>query len=112
MMDGFKVEKGANPPPKKPSRYYRGSATAATTANTEPGFQGRCDDLRGHVLDCAVGKQAYRYTMTMKEIAEYIGSNFTYGADIRWSLEQEEEFVVPKPISLGTNADAIECRPV
>jgi hypothetical protein len=46
--------------------------------------------------------------MTMKEMAEYIGSNFTYGADIQWSLEHEEEFVVPKPISLGTNADVID----
>jgi hypothetical protein len=42
------------------------------------------------VFDCAVGKQADRYTMTMKEIAEYIHSNFMYGADIRWSLEHEE----------------------
>jgi hypothetical protein len=46
----------------------------------------------------------------MKEITEYIRSNFTYGADIRWSLEHEEEFVVPKPISLGTNDDAIDKR--
>jgi hypothetical protein len=88
-MEGVKMEKGTNPPPKKPSRYYRGPTTAATTAKNEPGFQGRCDDLRGHVFDCAVGKQVDRYTVTMKEIAEYIDSNFTYGADIRWSLEHE-----------------------
>jgi hypothetical protein len=87
MMEGVKVEKGSNPPPKKPSWYYRGSTTAATTADTKPEFQGRCDDLRGHVFDCAVGKQADRYTVTMKAIAEYIGSNFTYGDDIRWIME-------------------------
>jgi hypothetical protein len=46
----------------------------------------------------------------MKEMAEYIGSNFTYGADIRWSLEHEEEFVVPKPIILDATADAIDKR--
>jgi hypothetical protein len=62
------------------------------------------------VFDCDVRNQVDRYTVTMKEIAEYIGSNFTYGADIRWSLEHEEEFVVPKPISMGTNADAIDKR--
>jgi hypothetical protein len=82
-MEGVKVEKGTNPPPKKPNRYYRGSANATATTKTEPAFQGRCEDLRGHVFDCAVGKQAYRYTVTMKEMAEYIGSNFAYGADIR-----------------------------
>jgi hypothetical protein len=93
-MEGVNVEKGVNPPPKNPSRYYRGAVTVETTAKTEPAFQGRCDGLRGHVFDCAVGKQADRYTMTMKEIAEYIGSNSTYGADVRWSLEHEEEFMV------------------
>jgi hypothetical protein len=62
------------------------------------------------VFDCDVGKQVDRYTVTMKDIAEYIGSNFTYGADIRCSLEHEEELVVPKPISRGTNDDAIDKR--
>jgi hypothetical protein len=107
-MEGVKVKKGTNPLPKKPNRYYRGSAIATATAKAEPTFQGRCDDLRGHVFDCAVGKEADRYTVTMKEMAEYIGSNFTYGAYIRWSLEHEEEFVVPKPIILDATADAID----
>jgi hypothetical protein len=109
-MEGVKVEKGTNPLPKKPNRYYRGSAIATATTKAEPAFQGRCDDLRGHVFDCAVGKEADRYTVTMKEMAEYIGSNFTYGADIRWSLEHEEELVVPKPIILDATADAIDNR--
>jgi hypothetical protein len=109
-MEVVKEEKGPNPPPKKPSQYYRGPAIAATTAKNEPGFQGGCDELVGHVFDCAVGKQADRYTVTMKEIVEYIGINFTYGSDIRWRLEHEEELMVPKPISLDTNADAIDKR--
>jgi hypothetical protein len=88
----------------------QGSATAATIAKAEPGFQGVCDDLRGYLFDCAFGKQMDRCTMTMKEISEYIGINFTYGADIRWSLEHEEEFVVPKPIRLDTNEDPIDRR--
>jgi hypothetical protein len=58
MMERDKAEKGANPPLKKPSRYYRGPMTAATTSKTEPEFQGRCDDFRGHVFDCNVRKQA------------------------------------------------------
>jgi hypothetical protein len=62
------------------------------------------------VFDCAVGKEADRYTVTMKEVAEYIGSNFTYGADIRWSLEHEEEFVAPKPTILDATPDAIDKR--
>jgi hypothetical protein len=109
-MEGVKVEKGTNPLPKKPNRYNRGTAIVTSTTKAEPTFQGRCDDLRGHVFDCAVRKEADRYTITMKEMAEYVGSNFTYGAEIRWSLEHEEEFVVPKPITLDTTADAIDKR--
>jgi hypothetical protein len=109
-MEGVKVERGTNHLPKKPNRYYRGSAIATATTKAGPAFQGRCDVLRGHVFDCVVGKEADRFTVTMKEVAEYIGSNFTYGADIRWSLEHEQEFVVPKPTILDATADSIDKR--
>jgi hypothetical protein len=112
-MEGVKVEKDTGPPPpKKPSRFYRGSSSnhQPTTARAEPKFQGRNEDLKGHVFDCADGKQADQYAVTMKEIAEYIGSNYAYGADIRWSLEHEALFVVPKPTKPAGDADAIDVR--
>jgi hypothetical protein len=112
-MEGVKVEKDTGPPPpKKPIRYYRGSSSnhQPTIAKAEPKFQGRNEDLKGHVFDCADGKQADQYAVTMKEIAEYIGSNYAYGADIRWSLEHEALFMVPKPTKPADNADAIDVR--
>jgi hypothetical protein len=112
-MEGVKVEKGTGPPPpKKPSRYYRGSNNHQSTATTkaEPKLQGRNEDLKGHVFDCADGKQADQYAVTMKEIVEYIGSNYAYGADIRWSLEHEAPFVVPRPKKPADDADAIDTR--
>jgi hypothetical protein len=109
-MEGVKVEKATNPTPKNPNRYYRGSVIATSTTKAETTFQGRCEDLRGHVFDCAVRKEVDRYTVTIKEMAENIGINFTYGADIRQSLEHKEEFMVPKPISLDATADAIDKR--
>jgi hypothetical protein len=39
------------------------------------------------MFDCGVGNQMDRCTVTMKEIAEYIGSIFTYGADMHGLLE-------------------------
>jgi hypothetical protein len=85
-MDGPKVDKTARQPPKKAVRYhYRGSAT--TIAKTEASFQGRCDDLKGHIFDCVDRWQADQYAVTMKEITAYIGTKYTYGADIGWSLE-------------------------
>jgi hypothetical protein len=62
------------------------------------------------VFDGADGKQADQYAVTMKDIAEYIGSNYAYGADIRWSLEHEALFVVPKPKKPADDADAIDTR--
>jgi hypothetical protein len=112
-MEGVKVEKDTRPPsPQKPSRYYRGSNNHQSTATTkaEPKFQGRNEDLKGHVFDCANGKQADQYAVTMKEIAEYIGSNYAYSADIHWSLGHEALFVVPKPKKPSNNTDAIDTR--
>jgi hypothetical protein len=112
-MEGVKVEKDTGPPPpKKPSRYYRGSSSnhQPTTAKADPKFQGRNEDLKGHVFDCADDKQADQYAVTMKDIAEYIGSNYAYGADIHWSLEHEAVFVLPKPTKPADDADAIDVR--
>jgi hypothetical protein len=97
-MEGIKVEKDTGPlPPKKPSRYYRGSNHQSTAmVKADPKFQGRNEDLKGHVFDCYNGKQADQYGVTMKEISEYIGSNYAYGVDIRWSLEHEALFFCAK----------------
>jgi hypothetical protein len=53
--------------------------------------------MKGHVFNCTEGKQGDQYTVTVKEIAEYVGSNYSYGADIRWTLEHEALFVVKRP---------------
>jgi hypothetical protein len=75
-MEGIKAEKGTGPSPlKKPSRYYNGSSPVTTTVKAEPKFQGRNEDLMGHVFDCANGKPAEQYAVTMNEIAQYIGSD-------------------------------------
>jgi hypothetical protein len=108
-MEGPKVDKTSGQPPKKAVRYhYRGPA--ATAAKTEASFQGRCDDLKGHIFDCMGGRQSNQYAVTMKEIAAYIGTKYTFGADIRWSLEHEKEFVIPKPTPLAAAADDINKR--
>jgi hypothetical protein len=108
-MEGVKVEKGTGPSPsKKPSRYYR--CTSAATVKTKSTFQVRNDDLKGQFFYCDNGKQADQYAVTMKELAEYFGSTFAYGADIRWSLEHEDRCVVPKPEKLPTDADEIDNR--
>jgi hypothetical protein len=105
---GVKVEKGTCPsPPNNPNRYYR---SAATETKEEATFQGRNDDLKWHIFDCDNGKQADKYAVTMKELAEYVGSTFAYGTDIRWNLEHEDRCVVPKIQQLPKEADDIDKR--
>jgi hypothetical protein len=63
----------------------------------EPKFRGRNEGLKMHVFDCTDGKQGDQYTVTMKEIAECVGRNYSYGADIRRTLVHYALFVVKRP---------------
>jgi hypothetical protein len=47
----------------------------------EPKFEGKCEDLKGHVYDCTDGRQADGYTKTTEEIAEHVGRAYRFGAD-------------------------------
>jgi hypothetical protein len=60
-------------------------------------FEGRCQDLKGFAFDCAEGRHADSYNLSMKEMALYAGRTFTYGADLKRTIKHEEKFTVPKP---------------
>ena len=47
----------------------------------QPKFEGKSDDLKGHVYDCSDSRQADQFTKTTKEIAEYVGRTYKYGGD-------------------------------
>jgi hypothetical protein len=47
----------------------------------EPKFEGKCEDMKGHVYNCTDGRQAGGYTKTTEEIAEHIGRTYRFGAD-------------------------------
>jgi hypothetical protein len=98
-MEVVKAEKGPGPPPrtKTPNRYYRGSMAPSVTAVKAEPFRGRNEGLKGHVFECTDGRQGEQFTVTMKEIAEYVGSNYSYWADILWTVEHEALFVVTRP---------------
>ena len=51
-------------------------------------FEGRCEELKGHVYDYANPRQAAnQYTKTTREICEYVGRMYKYGADAKMALE-------------------------
>jgi hypothetical protein len=44
-------------------------------------FEGRCDDLKGHVYDSIDARQADQYTKMTREIAEFLGRTYKFGMD-------------------------------
>ena len=62
------------------------------------GFSGGCDALRGHFYDYTGIKQAGRYQNTTKAVKEYIGSTYTYGGDIRQTIESMTLYQCPNPL--------------
>ena len=63
------------------------SGTTTTATPRHPKFEGKCDDLKGHVYDCSDSRQADQFARTTKEIAEYVGRTYKYGGDTRLAVE-------------------------
>ena len=66
-------------------------------SNTSNKFKGACEELEGHYFDCSDYKQADKYTTTVKRLADYVGSHYKYGGDIRATLENKAEFIIAEP---------------
>ena len=62
-------------------------------------YEGICKDLKGFVFYCSEVSNMDGYSKFIKEVAEYIGRKFSYGADIQRSLENEMNTIFPSPSS-------------
>jgi hypothetical protein len=81
----------------------KGNAPAIKTP-----FEGRCDDLKNHIYDCAnTAKAADMYTKTTREIIEYIGRTIKYSADLVKGMESLVEPMIEEPDDLPENASAL-----
>jgi hypothetical protein len=106
-MAEVKVEKPESSGPPKRFNYSR---FQTKKGDQETKFDGRYDDIKGFIFDCANGKQADRYTTTIQEITAYAGRPYDYGGDIRWSIKIEKKYVPIKPADVGTTATATDKR--
>jgi hypothetical protein len=61
-------------------------------------FKGNTTELFGHVYDYGSARQADAYTITTERIADYVGSHYKHGGDIRATIINEWEYVIPLPI--------------
>jgi hypothetical protein len=45
-------------------------------------FEGRCEELKGHIYDYGDSKNADQFIQTTKEIKNYVGCTYKYAGDI------------------------------
>ena len=63
----------------------------------QPKFEGKCDDLKGHIYDCSDVRQSDIFMKTTKETGEFVGGTYKYGGDIRLVVENLELPVMAEP---------------
>ena len=49
-------------------------------------FEGRCEDLKGHIYDYGDSKNADQFIQTTKEIKNYVGRTYKYAGDITTAI--------------------------
>ena len=112
--DSSKDKKGSQDPSgagnKKGFRFK-----AAPGAIKPVKFEGRCDDLKGHIYDYSHAKRADQFAKTTKEMAEYVGRTYKHGGDIRLAVLNlgPPELPIPDNPPDGANftAGVIDTRP-
>jgi hypothetical protein len=62
------------------------------------------------VYDCSDGKQSDWFNLVTKDIAEYVGREYQYGGDIRWTIKNLEKFKEEEPKELDTTATGVQKR--
>jgi hypothetical protein len=65
-------------------RFPHKRAVFDKTAVKTTRFEGRCEQLLGHIYDCGDNtRQVDTYTKTTREIGDYVGRTYKYGGDAR-----------------------------
>ena len=71
--------------------------------NRTPKFKGNSTDLEGYEFDCSDYKQDEKYVSMIKRIAEYVGSEYKYGGDIRSTPKNKVRITIAQPVNPATD---------
>jgi hypothetical protein len=63
----------------------------------QPKFEGKCDDLKGHIYDCSNSRQVDIFAKTTKEFAEHVGRTYRYGTGVQRAIQQMAIPTIKKP---------------
>jgi hypothetical protein len=74
-------------------------------------FEGRCEELSGHIYDYASLRQAVdMFTKTTREVCEYVGRMYKYGANTKTVLETLAMPIFAEPTDPAANASCTQVR--
>jgi hypothetical protein len=73
-------------------------------------FEGRCNDLKGHVYDSIDARQADQYTKTTREIAEFIGRTYKFGMDTCLLIKNMQLLGISQPNDSPEDATRTDIR--
>ena len=59
--------------------------------------------MRRYYYDCSFESQGDKFVTTSKAIIGYVGREYTYGGDIRATLENMTPFMIPTPSDPAEN---------
>jgi hypothetical protein len=60
-------------------------------------FLGGNTSLQGKIFEINARDAVHQFTDTMKAIADYVGQEYTHGGDIRFMVENLDDFILPRP---------------
>ena len=74
------IVRSGDSPEKNKKNMKKAQNQQITQRSTK--FEGRCDDLKGHIYDYGDSKNADQFIQTTKEIKNYVGRTYKCGGDI------------------------------
>ena len=100
--------RGANEKQKPHARRGDKESYKPPRTTHSPRFKGNSHDLEGYIFDCSDNKQADIFVHTLKRIAEYVGTEYRNGGNIRSTIEKIVRFAIPMPLAPSGTTDEVE----
>jgi hypothetical protein len=86
------------------NKAYQGRYGFQRPTGKQPKFEGKCDDLKGHIYDCTDSRQSDMFMKTTREVGKYVVRNYKYGGDLRLTVENLERIEFEEPTDPPNNA--------
>ncbi len=89
------------------------AGTSGRNCKGHPGLtklKGHSLELRTHVYDLLGSTQVDQFTYNTRQIAEYVGANYSYGVDIKLVVENLQDPIFPEPRDLPTHQSQQKLR--